>query len=98
MQASDKRPSAAYSGPLTVSRACQELLLIRRDATLRISGALHLDIFDQPGRNEFFSGLHIYNPSLNCGGDPAAGEECFRKSYQGDDAERCLTLSVSTGE
>ena len=31
-------------------------LLIRRDATLRTSGALHLGIFDQPVRNEFSTG------------------------------------------
>jgi hypothetical protein len=30
-------------------------LLIRRDATLRISGALHLGIFEHPGENHFFS-------------------------------------------
>jgi hypothetical protein len=63
LQAAEKRPSAAYSGPLTVSRACQELLLVRRNGTphpsslqrtseyaslLRISGALHLGIFEQP--------------------------------------------------
>ena len=28
-------------------------LLIRRDATLRMSGALHLCIFDQPGKKTF---------------------------------------------
>jgi hypothetical protein len=32
-------------------------LLIRRDATLRISGALHLDIFEQPGKCNFFTNL-----------------------------------------
>jgi len=36
------------SGRLTVSAAWQESLLIRRDATLRISGASHLGIFEQP--------------------------------------------------
>ena len=35
-------------GRLTASAAWQDSLLIRRDATLRISGALHLDIFEQP--------------------------------------------------
>jgi hypothetical protein len=36
------------SGRLTSSSAWQESLLIRRDATLRISAALHLGIFEQP--------------------------------------------------
>ena len=34
LQAVEKRPSAVYSGPFTISRACQELLLIRRNGTL----------------------------------------------------------------
>jgi hypothetical protein len=38
-------------------RRGRESLLIRRDATLRISGALHLGIFDHPARNHFFSNL-----------------------------------------
>jgi len=33
LQAVEKRPSAVYSGPFTISRACQELLLIRRNGT-----------------------------------------------------------------
>jgi len=32
-------------------------LLIRRDATLRISGALHLALFEQPARDEFLKSL-----------------------------------------
>jgi len=44
---------AGLSGRLTVSAAWQESLLIRRDATLRISEALHLGIFDQPEENPF---------------------------------------------
>jgi len=32
-------------------------LLIRRDATLRILGAWHLGIFEQPAKNDFFSKL-----------------------------------------
>ena len=32
-------------------------LLIRRDATLRISGALHLGIFEQHAENDFFTNL-----------------------------------------
>ncbi len=38
-------------------RRGKKSFLIRRDATLRISGALHLSIFDQPGGNEFFNRL-----------------------------------------
>jgi hypothetical protein len=34
-------------------RRGKKSLLIRRDTTLRISGALHLGIFDQPEKNEF---------------------------------------------
>jgi hypothetical protein len=45
------------SGRLTNSSAWQESLLIRRDATLRISGALHLSIFEQPAENDFFRNL-----------------------------------------
>ncbi len=40
-------------------RRGKKSLLIRRDATLRISGALHLDIFEQPAENDFFSNLLI---------------------------------------
>ena len=60
-QAIEKRPSAALSGRLTVSAAWQESLLIRRDATLRISGALHPSIFDQPVKNDFFNRLFRAN-------------------------------------
>jgi len=38
-------------------RRGKKSLLIRRDATLMISGALHLGIFEQPGENDFFSKL-----------------------------------------
>jgi hypothetical protein len=52
------RRTAKYaSGRLTNSSAWQESLLIRRDATLRISGALHLTIFEQPEKDDFFSRL-----------------------------------------
>jgi len=52
------RRTAKYaSGRLTNSSAWQESLLIRRDATLRISGALHLTIFEQPEKDDFFSSL-----------------------------------------
>jgi len=43
-----RRTSKYASGRLTASAAWQESLLVRRDATLRISGALHLGIFEQP--------------------------------------------------
>jgi hypothetical protein len=45
-------------------------LLIRRDATLRISGALHLGIFDQPEKNEFSNRLSSW--------DRFFGEDHFR--------------------
>ena len=38
-------------------RRGKKSLLIRRDPTLRISGALHLGIFEQPDRSDFFSNL-----------------------------------------
>jgi hypothetical protein len=38
-------------------RRGKKSLLIRRDATLRISGALHLTIFEQPGKDDFFHSL-----------------------------------------
>ncbi len=57
------------SGRLTNSSAWQESLLIRRDPTLRISGApekwdfaklnLHLTIFEQPEKDDFFSSLLV---------------------------------------
>jgi len=50
------RRTAKYaSGRLTNSSAWQESLLIRRDATLSISGALHLTIFEQPEKHNSFS-------------------------------------------
>jgi len=55
------RRTAKYaSGRLTKSSAWQESLLIRRDATLRISGALHLTIFEQPEKDDFFSSLIVH--------------------------------------
>jgi hypothetical protein len=54
-----RRTSKYASGRLTDSSAWQESLLIRRDATLRISGALHLGIFEQPTKNDFFSNLFM---------------------------------------
>ena len=54
------RRTAKYaSGRLTDSSAWQESLLIRRDATLRISGALHLTFFEQPEKDDFFSSLIV---------------------------------------
>jgi len=38
-------------------RRGKKSLLIRRDATLGISGALHLGIFEQPAENDFFRNL-----------------------------------------
>jgi hypothetical protein len=47
-----------------------ESLLIRRDATLRISGALHLSIFEQPAKNDFFSNLlDLYKKQNLIGGE-----------------------------
>jgi hypothetical protein len=44
-------------------------LLTRRDATLRVSRALHLGIFEQPEENSFFSKLFdsTYHPSTGSG-------------------------------
>ncbi len=39
-------------------------LLIRRDATLRISGALHLALFEQPEKDDFFSLLNASGNSF----------------------------------
>jgi hypothetical protein len=47
-------PKYASAGSPTRRRG-KKSLLIRRDATLRISGALHLGIFEQPAKDEFFS-------------------------------------------
>ncbi len=52
-----RRTPKYASGRLTNSSAWQESLLIRRDATLRMLGALHLDIFEHPADNDFFSNL-----------------------------------------
>jgi hypothetical protein len=59
-----RRTSAYASGRLTNSSAWQESLLIRHDATLRISGALHLTVFEKPGENIFFSTLVVEEVSL----------------------------------
>jgi hypothetical protein len=52
-----RRTSKYASGRLTTSSAWQESLLIRRDATLRISKAWHLGIFEQPDKYHFFINL-----------------------------------------
>ena len=41
-------------------RRGKKSLLIRRDATLRISRALHLGIFEQPAKNDFFSNMIVF--------------------------------------
>jgi hypothetical protein len=40
-------------------------LLIRRDATLRILGALHLGFFEQPAENDFFGKLPENNSNYS---------------------------------
>jgi hypothetical protein len=52
------------AGSLTHRRG-KKSLLIRRDATLRISGGLHLGIFDQPAKNEFFNRLSKLKIQMN---------------------------------
>jgi hypothetical protein len=47
-------------------------LLIRRDATLRISGALHLSIFEQPNNNGFFN-LEVFLCCESILHDPGRG-------------------------
>ncbi len=54
-----RRTSKYASGRLTTSSAWHESLLIRRDAALRISGALHLGIFEHPAKIDFFSKLLV---------------------------------------
>ena len=53
-----RRTSKYASVPTSPTRRRgKKSLLIRRDATLRLSGALHLGIFEQPAENDFFSKL-----------------------------------------
>jgi hypothetical protein len=71
-QDADKRPSAAFSGRLTALAAWQKVApyssrrhprpsslqrTSKYASLLRISGALHLAIFEHPGKNHFFSSL-----------------------------------------
>jgi hypothetical protein len=51
MQAAEKRPSAAFPSSFVVAAYIQVRL------TPKISGALHLGIFDQPKKIGFFSML-----------------------------------------
>jgi hypothetical protein len=46
-------------------RRGRKSLLIRRDATLRISGALHLGIFEHPGKNHFLSSLLLLHHAFS---------------------------------
>ena len=50
------RPSTPLADSLTRRRG-KKSLLRRRDATLRISGALRLTLFEQPGKDDFFGSL-----------------------------------------
>jgi len=55
-----RRCSVQPSTPLADSptrRRGKMSLLIRRDATLRTSGALQLALFEQPGKDDFLSSL-----------------------------------------
>jgi hypothetical protein len=45
-------------------RRGKKSLLIRRDATLRISGALHPSIFDQPAKMTFSTGSNDLKPLI----------------------------------
>jgi hypothetical protein len=49
-----RRTCRCASGRLTNLPAWQQSLLIRRDATLGISGTVHLDIFEHRAKNHFF--------------------------------------------
>jgi hypothetical protein len=54
-----RSPKYASAGSPTRRRG-RKSLLIRRDATLRVSGALHLGIFEHPAKNDFFNKLLGY--------------------------------------
>jgi len=49
-QAVEKRPSAAFPSSFAVQRTSKYA------SRLRISGALHLDIFEQPAKEPFSTG------------------------------------------
>jgi hypothetical protein len=50
-QAVEKRPSAAFPLSFAAQRTSKYA------SRLRISGALHLSIFEQPSKKDFFNGL-----------------------------------------
>jgi hypothetical protein len=50
------QPSTPQADSPTRRRG-KKSLLIRRDATLRISGALQLALFEQPGKDDFLNSL-----------------------------------------
>jgi hypothetical protein len=57
-------------------------LLIRRDATLKISGALHLTIFEQPEKDDFSSSLsRLVFLSLRSSSSRASWSFCFPLPY-----------------
>jgi hypothetical protein len=60
-QPAEKRPSAAFPSSFVVA-AYNQVRLIPQG----YSGALHLGIFEQPAKNEFFSNL----PMLSTGSPP----------------------------
>ena len=53
------QPSTPLAGLLPRRRGKMSLL-IRCDATLRISAALHLALFEQPGEDDFFSSPLVF--------------------------------------
>jgi hypothetical protein len=62
-QAVEKRPSAAFPSSFPVSKHGAGLLqrTFKYASLLRISAALHLGIFNQPEKNEFFNRLPSFN-------------------------------------
>jgi hypothetical protein len=50
-QLAEKWPSASFPHPSSLRRTAKYASL------LRISGALHLALFEQPGKDDFFSSL-----------------------------------------
>jgi hypothetical protein len=53
-----------YPAVSPTRRRGKKSLPIRRDATLRISGALHPGIFDQPAKNDFFNRISFYDAKI----------------------------------
>ena len=56
-QAAEKRPSAAFPSSFVVAAYSAKYASIDISLGLRISGALHLGIFEQPVENDFFGKL-----------------------------------------